>query len=178
VAAARQGGKIGLVLDIRSVPFDHPDAQKLIAALQQVYVERYGGLDDTRVDPGEFAPPRGAFHVGYVDGVPVASGGWRARDHEPTDAVLADGDAEIKRMYVADDQRGRGFARALLAAVERSAAAAGRRRLVLETGTLQPEAIALYLSSGYSAIPTFGAYRDDEQSRCYAKYLGDPGRLS
>ena len=50
--------------------------------------------------------------------------------------------------------RGRGHARAVLAELERSAAAAGRRRTVLETGTRQPEAIALYTSSGYVPMTT------------------------
>lgn len=52
-----------------------------------------------------------------------------------------------------------GLSRLLLVELERRAAAAGRRRLVLETGTPQPEAIGLYTSSGYSEIPRFGVYR-------------------
>jgi hypothetical protein len=51
---------------------------------------------------------------------------------------------------------------------------------VLETGTRQPEAIALYLSSGYVPVEKFGTYRDEPDSRCYGKDLGgaaDRGRL-
>ena len=55
--------------------------------------------------------------------------------------------------------RGAGHARAMLAHLERTAAAAGHRAMVLETGTAQPEAIALYESSGYTPIPSFGHYR-------------------
>lgn len=156
----------------RPVPFDHPDAVRLVREVQQVYVERYGGADATPVDPAEFAPPRGHFVVGYdADGTPVACGGWRARD-EADDAVLGHGDAEVKRMYVVPAARGRGYARALLAELERTAAAAGRRRMVLETGTRQPEAIGLYASSGYHPMPGFGVHRDAAGSRCLAKRLG------
>ena len=44
--------------------------------------------------------------------------------------------------------------------------------VVLETGTAQPEAIALYASSGYHRIPNFGTYREYPNSRCFAKTLG------
>jgi GNAT superfamily N-acetyltransferase len=171
------------VLDLRPVPYDHPDALRLVAEVQQVYVDRYGGEDVTPVDPCDFAPPTGYFVVGYVvEGgreVAVACGGWRARD-EGGDAALRRGDAELKRMYVVARHRGRGLARALLAELERSAAAAGRSRLVLETGTRQPEAMALYTGAGYVPVPAFGAYRCSPDSRCYGKPLAagpvlDPG---
>ena len=85
-------------------------------------------------------------------GDPVACGGWRvARTAGPTAAPARDGDAEVKRMFVHAAHRGRGHARAVLAELERTAAAAGRRRAVLETGTRQPEAIALYTSAGLRA---------------------------
>jgi GNAT superfamily N-acetyltransferase len=160
------------VLELRRTAFDHPDAVRLIADLQAVYEERYGDGDSTPIDVGEFAAPHGFFAVGYVDGAPAACGGWRARaGDDPDDPQVRPGDAEIKRMYVAAQWRGRGFARAVLAELERTAAAAGRTRLILETGTAQPEAIGLYLSCGYAPIPTFGLYRDEPSSRCYAKAL-------
>jgi GNAT superfamily N-acetyltransferase len=159
-------------LRIRPTSYDHPDAATLVAAVQRVYIERYGGVDSTPLEPAEFAPPLGHFLVGYLaDGAPVACGGWRWRQAQE-DPVLRDGDVEIKRMYVAEAMRGRGFARRLLAELERTAAAAGGRRMVLETGIQQPEAIALYQSVGYQPIERFGWHRDSENSRCYAKPLG------
>ena len=158
------------MLALCPVPLDHPDAVALVAAVQQVYVERYGGADASPVDPAEFAPPRGRFVVGYADGEPVAAGGFRVRS-AGEDPELRDGDAEIKRMYVADAHRGRGFARALLADLEHAAAALGCRRAILETGTRQPEAISLYRGAGYSPIPPFGIYREHTGCRCFAKPL-------
>ncbi|QJY51124.1 GNAT family N-acetyltransferase [Pseudonocardia broussonetiae] len=155
---------------MRPTPFDHPDSLRLIAEVQAFYRERYGDEDTTPVDPAEFAAPRGFFLVGYLDGVAVASGGWRAQD-SGADPELRDGDAEIKRMYVSPAHRGRGYARAVLAELERTAAAAGRVRTVLETGTKQPEALALYASEGYEPMPGFGIYRHEPDSRCFAKPL-------
>ncbi|MET8760537.1 GNAT family N-acetyltransferase [Lentzea sp. NPDC004782] len=143
--------------------YDHPDSVKLIADLQQVFVERYGDEDITPVDPAQFAAPLGYFVVGYLDGVPVACGGWRAHSE--------DGAAEIKRMYVAESLRGRGLSRLVLANLEDTAREAGHRRMVLETGMRQPEAIGLYLSSGYKRIENFGVYRDHPESRCFGKPL-------
>ncbi|GAA4530153.1 GNAT family N-acetyltransferase [Amycolatopsis samaneae] len=159
-------------MDIRVVSYDHPDARKLMAEVQLVYVERYGNEDETPMDPAEFAPPQGLFLVGYLDDVPVASGGWRA--HDGPAPHFRPGDFELKRMYVVEAARGRGFARAMLAELERTAVAAGRKRAVLETGVKQPEALALYESSGYHEIPKFGLYRCEPDSVCYAKALVGP----
>ncbi|HEY8374310.1 MAG TPA: GNAT family N-acetyltransferase [Pseudonocardiaceae bacterium] len=156
-------------MELRQLAYDHPDAAALIAALQQVYVERYGDEDVTPVDPAEFSPPHGLFLVGYLDGRPVACGGWRAHDGDEPDFL--DGDAELKRMYVVPAMRGRGLARRMLAELEHTALAAGRRRMVLETGTLQPEAIGLYTSSGYTEIPKFGVYKCAPESICFGKLL-------
>jgi GNAT superfamily N-acetyltransferase len=154
---------------VRAVSYDDPDAGKLIAELQQEYVRRYGGVDGTPVTPEEFTAPLGLFLLGYVDGVAVASGGWRG--HTAADPGFSDGDAEVKRMYVVPAQRGRGLARELLAELERTAAHAGYRRLVLETGLAQPEAIGLYRSAGYTPIEKFGLYRRESGSRCFGKIL-------
>lgn len=158
-------------MEIKTLGYDHPDVRKLVADVQQVYVERYGDPDESAVDPADFLPPHGLFCVAYEDGGPVASGGWRARGASANDASLRTGDAELKRMYVVPKARGRGLARVMLAHLEEAARAAGRLRLVLETGDKQPEAIALYLSSGYTSIPGFGYYKDYASSLCFAKEL-------
>ncbi|MCI3153763.1 GNAT family N-acetyltransferase [Streptomyces werraensis] len=158
-------------MEIRPVPYDHPDAVKLDAAVQAEYDIRYGdGGDATPMDPADFRPPNGIYLIAYdALGVPVASGGWRVQD--ANEEGNRDGDAELKRMYVVEDMRGRGLARRILAALEEDARAAGRVRMVLETGTKQPEAIALYTSSGYEPCEKFGYYRFHEESLCYAKKL-------
>ncbi|MGW1542592.1 GNAT family N-acetyltransferase [Streptomyces sp. NPDC002309] len=158
-------------MDIRRVSFDHPDAVKLNDEVQAEYHERYGdGGDATVLDASDFRPPNGAYLIAYDESDrPVATGGWRRQD-ENTEGN-EDGDAELKRMYVIRDLRGRGLARRMLTALEEDARAAGRVRMVLETGTEQPEAIALYTSSGYEPCAKFGYYRFHESSRCFAKAL-------
>ena len=161
-------------MEIRKTRYDHPDAAALIGLLQQEYVRRYGDGDRTPVDPAHFAPPQGDYLLVYdADGQPVASGGWRAQDS--SEPGFTDGDAELKRMFVVPEARGRGLARVLLAELEASATAAGRRRMVLETGQRQPEAIALYGSCGYTPVPGFGYYADEEESVHLGKALGPLG---
>jgi GNAT superfamily N-acetyltransferase len=162
-ACARLG-----TVEIRTVPYDSPAAVALIAEVQDEYVRRYGGGDATPVDPAEFAPPNGTFLVAYVQGTPMACGGWRRNGP----------DAEIKRMYVTPAGRGQGLARRILAELEDDARAAGVGRMILETGAKQPEAIALYRSSGYVAIPGFGIYRDEPDCHSFAKPLNVPSRVS
>ena len=154
---------------LERVPITHPDALLLIEEVQQEYVVRYGGRDETPLRPGEFAEPAGAFFVGYVEGRPAASGAWRRR----TDVTVfgTSNTAEIKRMYVTHAHRGEGLARLMLAHLEQTAAAAGAEVMVLETGTAQPEAIGLYVSAGYVSIPSFGHYKDSPENRCFARGL-------
>jgi len=156
-------------LAIRAVPFADADVQMLVAEVQQEYVARYGGPDRSPLEPGVFDAPLGAFFVGCVAGSPVAMGGWRIRgDVHPWGRLRA---AEVKRMYVVPAARGHGHARAMLAHLERTALLAGADAIVLETGTAQPEAMALYTSSGYQSIDKFGYYADSPRSRCFGKPL-------
>jgi GNAT superfamily N-acetyltransferase len=159
-------------LRIERVGFGHPDAMQLIDEVQQEYVARYGGMDETPLDPVMFEPPLGSFFVGYLDGVPVVSGAWRRRTD--VEAFGTTRVAEIKRMYVAPPGRGHGLARAMLAHLEATAAETGAAATVLETGTAQPEAMALYESSGYVPVAKFGHYREYPSSRCYGKRLVAP----
>jgi GNAT superfamily N-acetyltransferase len=144
--------------------YDDAVVHDLIEELQEEYVVRYGGRDDTPVDPEQFAPPTGSFLVAAQDGEPVGCGGLRRHDQVQV---------EVKRMFVRTPFRGRGLARVLLAALEDEARALGYRRILMESGTAQPEAMALYESSGYERIPGFGYYRDSPENRCYAKDLTD-----
>ncbi len=159
-------------IQLRAVSYDHPDAVKLNDQVQIEYQERYEGEgDETFLDPAMFDPPKGLYLLAYdASDTPVASGGWRS--HEANDEGYADGDAELKRMYVVPEARGLGLARRILTVLEEDARAAGRTRMVLETGDQQPEAIALYLSSGYAASAKFGHYRFHDSSRCMTKPLG------
>jgi len=148
-------------VQIKVTSYDHPDAAHLIDEAQQDELARYGDVDQTVVQPTEFAEPHGVFLVGYLDGAPVACGGWRTNGP----------DAELKRLYVVPAARRRGLASALLAELESSAQAAGRRRMILETGLRQPEALALYRKAGYTRVEPFGYYASDPETVHLGKLL-------
>jgi GNAT superfamily N-acetyltransferase len=154
---------------VRRVPITDPDAALLVEEVQQEYVRRYGGRDETPIVPAYFEGPMGAFFVGHLDGVPVATGAWRRRTDVTVHGTTLT--AEVKRMYVAPAGRSRGLARAMLAHLEDTARWAGAEVMVLETGIRQPEAIALYESAGYQPIAGFGFYKDAPLSRCMARSL-------
>ena len=152
-------------LEIRPVPYSSPVASEMVAAALADLSGRYGGDGDaTAVDPAQFAPPVGVFLVAWLDGRLAGCGGWRTYEADP---VVA----ELKRMYTRPEARGRGVARAVLRALEESARAAGRKRMILETGHLQPEAITLYESAGYTRIPDFGHYKDEAGVRSFGRDL-------
>lgn len=153
--------------ELRVEPYDSPAASLLIAKAHAVNEALYGHPDETPVDPEEFLPECGGiFLVGYLDGVPVACGGYRRHEDDLQGKV-----AEIKRMYVEPDYRRRGLARRLLAALEDAARTAGYTRVILDTGSKQPEAHRLYESCSYHRIPGFSIYRDRPGNRAYAKDL-------
>ncbi|MDY7086799.1 MAG: GNAT family N-acetyltransferase [Actinomycetota bacterium] len=124
--------------------------------------ERYGGSgDDTPIAAADFAAPNGAFFVADDGERLVGCAGWRRHGD----------DAELKRMFTARSARGQGLGRRMLATIEQSARDSGCRRVILETGDKQPEAVALYVSAGYSRIEDFGFYAGHEGVLSYAKTL-------
>jgi GNAT superfamily N-acetyltransferase len=151
-------------IKVREARFDEPVVQALIAEAMAELSRRYGGTgDDTPVAATDFAPPSGAFFVAYdpADDRLLGCAGWRAHGE----------DAELKRMFTIPAARGRGVARAVLAAIEESARERGCKRVILETGDKQPEAIALYVWCGYERIEDFGYYAGEEGVLSFARVL-------
>ena len=100
--------------------------------------------------------------VGYIGNTPVSCGAFK---------VLHTKEVEIKRMYTDVHYRGKGYAAQLLIALEKWAAAEGFTSCVLETGTRQKAAIALYHKCGYQIIPNYGPYKGVKNSLCFKKAL-------
>jgi len=133
-------------VEIHACEADREPARSLIAAVLSEGEKAYGKLDPDQVPsatPAEMTPPDGVFLVAYEQDRPLACGGLKRLDAET---------AEIKRMYVVPEARGRGLGRSLLAALEEEARRLGYRRARLDTGARQPHARALYESAGYAAI--------------------------
>jgi GNAT superfamily N-acetyltransferase len=139
-------------------------ASGLIRALNRELSETYPeeGATHFRLDPDEVAEERGAFLVAYAEGETIGCGAIRRIDP---------GTAEIKRMYVAPEARGRGVGRMVLEALEAEARRLGVKRIVLETGVRQLEALALYAQAGFTRIPAFGEYVGSPLSLCMEKEL-------
>jgi putative acetyltransferase len=89
--------------------------------------------------------------------------------------VLTANYAELKRMYVLPDQRGRGIAKGILAHLENAAKKSDCALMMLETGTLQPQAQRLYAQAGYLVCAAFGTYPEDEFSVFMQKQLAAAG---
>ena len=152
-------------IEIRREPLDAPVSLALIGQLNAELSATYpeDGANHFQLDLDEVTPGRGAFVVLYRDEQPAGCGAVRRLDA---------GTAELKRMFVDAAQRGRGLGRALLETLEAEARALGVSRLVLETGTRQLQAVALYEAAGFQAIPLYGEYvTSPETSLCLGKEL-------
>jgi GNAT superfamily N-acetyltransferase len=156
----------GVELVLSRERFDAQVVQALLAALDAELDARYAdeGIDPPVHDPRDYESPRGVLLVARLGGEPVGCGALRPGP--------AEGVGEVKRMYVAPAVRGRRVAERLLAELLEAARRLGYRRLVLETGTEQPEALRLYQRLGWTPVPAFGHYRDSPLSRCYGLDLG------
>jgi ribosomal protein S18 acetylase RimI-like enzyme len=128
---------------------DDPLAQPLLSELAAEYAQRYENTEAAVLawlhsyPAAEFTPPDGDLLIGVIDGAPVTGGAFRRFDHRT---------AELKRIWTHRGHRRRGFARALLVQLEARIVSRGYRRVYLTTGNRQPEAEALYETSGYTRL--------------------------
>jgi GNAT superfamily N-acetyltransferase len=164
IAASASESSTKAHVEFRREQLSAPVVQRLILALnaelESIYPE--DGANFFRLDPEEVAEGRGAFLVAYLEDNPVGCG-----------AIRLDGPglAEIKRMYVDTAVRGRRVGRQIVHALEAQARQLGAKRIVLETGPRQPDAIAMYRHAGFTEIPLYGEYIGSQFSVCMAKDL-------
>jgi len=153
-----------LSLAIAAESFDSREAQQLVAALDAGLAALYPPAQ--RFGPNlkaeHLTGGRGTFLVARDNGRAVGCGAIRMNDGTT---------AEVKRMYVEPDQRGRGVGRAVLASLEAAARRFGAQRLVLETGSYSTEALALYRGAGFTQIDCWGEYATSPTSICLEKKL-------
>jgi putative acetyltransferase len=149
-------------------------ARSLISALNAELAARYPepGATHFSLDPRQVAPGSGIFVVVRRLDLPIGCGAMRWLRDPSVMRELGPRVGELKRMYVAPEARGQGFGQALLMRLEDEARALGLTRLVLETGTRQTEALALYRNAGFISIPAYGEYAASPgTSVCLSKEL-------
>lgn len=135
--------------DLRLVPPSDPLVRPLLRELAHEYATRYerdlsAQWRQLSEYPAErFEPPSGALLVLVEGGAAVAGGAFQFLDPET---------AELKRIWTHHAHRRRGLGRLVLGALEAEAARRGYRRLYLTTGPRQPEAVALYLDTGFRPL--------------------------
>jgi len=102
--------------------------------------------------------------IAYQDDIPLGCGAIK----EYTSDTM-----ELKRMFVNPVQRSKGIASGILNELEKWTLELGYKKCILETGTKQPEAIALYKKNGYNLIANYGQYEGVENSVCFEKILDE-----
>jgi putative acetyltransferase len=100
--------------------------------------------------------------VVYEDQRPIGCGAFK---------VYKDEVAEIKRMFVNPEDRGKGIASTILKELESWAKETSFKSCILETGKKYPEAIALYKKNGFAITANYGQYEGIEDSVCFRKSI-------
>jgi putative acetyltransferase len=134
----------------------------LIDKLNQYQIRLYG-IDKCNLEPPASLQQNRAFMIGaYSNGRLIGIGAVK---------LLPDY-AEIKRMYLEEEFRGRAIAESVLAYLEKYALEKGIFRICLETGNKHASALAFYKKAGYKEIEKFGHYRPNEVSIYFEKVHG------
>lgn len=141
--------------------FSSPDFQSLVKLLD-AELKEYDGEEHTFYSQYNKIENIKYVVVAYIDDVPVGCG---------TIKEFSDDTAEVKRMYVNTDIRGKGVGRKILSELEKWAMELNYKFLILETGKRQKAAVTLYSNSGFEVIPNYGQYAGIENSICFRKEL-------
>lgn len=137
------------------------EGRALIAGSQEALLEVFSPDEIFSFSAEELATPDVTFLVARDGGAALGCV-----------AMVDCGDyVEVKRLYVPAAGRGRGLARALMAALEATALQTGKPMVRLETGDALAPAVALYKSLGYAVRGPFGDYPDHPASLFMEKVL-------
>lgn len=137
-----------------------PDDPRIVALLSELdaYLyrqyppEELGTEINHILDVAALLQPDVTFVAAWLDDEALGCGAIRR---------MSDGQgsyAEVKRMFVRPAARGQRIAERVLQSLEQVARAEGHARMLLETGTRQPEALRLYERLGYRVCDPFGGY--------------------
>jgi len=153
-----------MVVLTKTDPFSKT-ATDLIRELSDDIARRYDYTDDGSgaFHPGDANNEKSTFVVALFNEEAAGCGALRP--------LFKNEIAEIKRMFVRPSFRGKGIAGKILQELEKEAARMGYKKIWLETGDRQPEAIGLYQKHGYSRISNYGIYKENQHSNCFEKII-------
>jgi putative acetyltransferase len=151
-------------MEVKRVSPADPAAQALIAQLDRAMQALYPAESNHLEGVEALLAPNVHFLGCYVEGELVACGAVKSMHDDGSYG-------EIKRIFVAPGQRGKGISVALMQSLEAHLLAGGIRISRLETGIHQPEALGLYEKLGYTYRPPFGSYELDPLSVFMEKKL-------
>jgi putative acetyltransferase len=135
-------------LTVELVPAATAEARDLIEALNRTLAAEYRPEQQHGLSLDGIFQPHVRFFIARLDGAAVGCGG----------VALFATFAEVKRMYVRQETRGRGIGHALLERIELEAIRNGLDTLRLETGDRQVAAMRLYERAGFHYCDAFGDY--------------------
>ena len=138
----------------------HQDFQKLTALFDEYLIDIDG-------DEKDFFAQYNQIYIDnviicYQNDVAVGCGAFKKSDIQV---------AEIKRMFVPVEHRGKGIAIKILSELEIWAKELNHTSCILETSVKLENAIALYKKLGYEFIPNYEPYIGVESSVCMKKVI-------
>ena len=141
---------------------NHPSFIQLVGLLNQELNKRYGAIQSEYDQYNIFDDPVEVVLAEFNAEV-VGCGAFRKMDNTNW--------AEIKRMFVKPEFRGKGISKAIVKALEEWTSELKFEACVLETGKRLHEALNLYQKLGYQQIENYGPYKDLPHSICMKKNL-------
>lgn len=138
------------------------DFRELIVMLDRELWDRYAEIQQ-EYERGNIVNDDVRVVMAYGNSIALGCGCLRGTGEQ--------GVVEMKRVFVRPEYRRRNIARDIVVELETWAKEVPQRRIILETGKKQPEAIRLYESLGYAVIESYGEYSGKPESVCMAKTL-------
>jgi putative acetyltransferase len=150
-----------MTITIDSLDPASDQAETLIEELNTYLLDLYPPESNHIDSVEELSRTHVHFLGAFEDGRPVGCGAIK----------LFRSYAEIKRIYINPDHRGKGTGRLILSALENIAHHAEIDTVRLESGVRQPEALLLFENNGYRRTSRYGDYFDDPLSVFMEKVL-------
>lgn len=148
----------GYLEDIRELFTEYTDMLVRRDPVFKGYLELQK-YDDELLHPElKYAQPQGRLFIARLDGESVGCIALRGVDSRR---------CEMKRLYIRPEHRHRGVARALVARLVEEAGDAGYSQMLLDTLPVLSEAIALYLSMGFTYVERY-----NDSPLDYTVYMG------